>query len=100
MNRYEYTVNESLKVLSFDDISDEWLDFVANCRQGVEHNYDIIEGPMADDKIWNFVELFANGRISRSAFFELAKFNNPTHQIVFCNEKSLKCIHFEGSNSL
>jgi hypothetical protein len=41
-------------------------------------------------------EEFLSGRFSRAAFWELVKFNYPTHQIVFCNEKALECIHFEG----
>ena len=40
--------------------------------------FDIVEGPMADDQIWNFVEGFIDGRISRRAFWELVKFNYPT----------------------
>lgn len=48
-------------------MTDEWLDFVADCRRGIEHNYDIVEGPMADDQIWNFVEGFIDGRIPRDA---------------------------------
>ncbi|MBP0055799.1 DUF3990 domain-containing protein, partial [Anaerostipes hadrus] len=45
--------NDSLKILKFPEISDEWLDFIAQCRSGKTHNYDIVEGPMADDTVWN-----------------------------------------------
>jgi hypothetical protein len=51
-------------------MDDEWLDFVANCRIGKEHDYDIVEGPMADDTIWNYVEDFILKNISREAFGE------------------------------
>ena len=81
-------------------MTEEWLDFVAACRKGIEHAYDIVEGPMADDQVWNYVEGFMSGRISRAAFWELVKFNYPTHQIVFCNENALACIRFEGSDKL
>jgi hypothetical protein len=100
INFYSYEKNTELKVLSFEKMTEEWLDFVAACRNGIEHNYDIVEGPMADDQIWNYVEGFIAGRISRAAFWELVKFNYPTHQIVFCNEDALKCIHFEGSDTI
>ncbi|MFR6582944.1 MAG: DUF3990 domain-containing protein [Ruminococcus sp.] len=30
-------------------MNDEWLDFIARCRSGESHSYDIAEGPMADD---------------------------------------------------
>ena len=97
VNSYEYTSNKDFKTLKFNDMTDEWLEFVVDCRRGIEHNYDIIEGPMADDQIWNFVEGFIEGRISREAFWELVKFNYPTHQIVFCTEEALKTLKYKGS---
>ena len=100
INRYEYELCMDLKILSFDNMTDEWLDFVAKCRMGIEHNYDIVEGPMADDQIWNFVEGFIDGRIPRKAFWELVKFNYPAHQIVFCTEEALKTLTFKGSDRL
>lgn len=100
INRYEYELCMDLKILSFDNMTDEWLDFVAKCRMGIEHNYDIVEGPMADDQIWNFVEGFIDGRIPRKAFWELVKFNYPTHQIVFCTEEALKTLTFKGRDRL
>lgn len=99
VNQYRYEENSDLKVLSFPEMTDEWLDFVANCRRGIEHEYDIVEGPMADDKIWNYVEGFVEGRIPRDAFWGLVRFSYPTHQIVFCTEKALGTITFERSDS-
>ena len=49
VNKYNYTPDSKMKVLRFEEMSDEWLDFVAACRKGIEHDYDIVEGPMADD---------------------------------------------------
>ena len=97
---FEENAQENLKILKFDSYSEEWLDFVARCRQGIEHNYDIVEGPMADDQIWNYVEDFTAGKISRTAFWELVKFNYPTHQIVFCTERALQTLTFKGSEKL
>lgn len=100
INKYEYTENQRLNILKFDKMTEEWLDFIISCRKGQAHQYDIVEGPMADDQIWNFVEGFIAGRVSRAAFWELVKFNYPTHQIVFCTEKALKTLVFEGSDTL
>ena len=58
-----------MKILKFTEISDEWLDFIAQCRSGKTHNYDIVEGPMADDTVWNYVNDFLTGRISRKQFW-------------------------------
>lgn len=100
VNLYEYTPNENLNKLIFETMTEEWLDFVANCRIGIEHQYDIVEGPMADDQVWDFVEDFISGRISRAAFWELVKFKYPTHQIVFCTQKALETLHYKGSEIL
>lgn len=97
MNVYSYTENKNLNCLIFKGMSDEWLDFVVSSRQGERHEYDIVEGPMADDTIWNYVDDFARGLISRTAFWELVKFKYPTHQIVFCTEAALKCLEYDRS---
>ena len=46
--------DENLKILKFDNMTEEWLDFVIDRRKGIEHEYDIVEGPMADDTIWDY----------------------------------------------
>ena len=100
MNRYEYMPRQDLKILKFDEMTDEWLDFVADCRRGIEHDYDIVEGPMADDQIWNFVEGFVDGKVPRDAFWGLVRFNYPTHQMAFCTEAALKTLTFKGSEKI
>ena len=102
ISKYEYDESREaeLKVLKFDAYSEEWLDFIVDCRRGIRHDYDIVEGPMADDTIWNFIEDFVKGEISRAAFWELVKFKHPTHQIVFCSQKALDCIKYISNYSL
>ena len=100
VNQYEYTPRDDLKILKFPEMPDMWLDFVVDCRRGVEHTYDIVEGPMADDQIWNYVEGFIEGRIPRDAFWGLVRFNYPTHQVVFCTEKALEALRFKGSEMI
>lgn len=97
VNLYTYFPNEELNVLRFEGMTEEWLDFVVSCRKGEEHSYDIVEGPMADDTIWDYIEDFVRGKITREAFWVLAKFKYPTHQIVFCTEKALSTLNFERS---
>ena len=100
VNRYIYTENSSLKICRYYEMTEEWLDFVVNCRRGIEHDFDIVEGPMVDDTIWDYIEDFVAGQISKSAFWELVKFKYPTHQIVFCTERALSTLNYEGSYSL
>ncbi len=95
INTYRFIEKPNLKIRKFEKMSDEWLDFIANCRSGKIHTYDIVEGPMADDTIWNYVNDYMNGDISRAAFWELPKFKHPTHQISFHTLQALDCLQFE-----
>ncbi len=97
VSKYSYNLDDSLMMLSYKEMTDEWLQFVVDCRRGTEHNYDIVEGPMADDQIWDYVEDYMEERITKEAFWELVKFKYPTHQIVFRTDKALQTLHFEGS---
>ncbi len=55
---------------------------------------------MANDTIYNYVQDFIDGKISRAAFWELAKFKYPTHQISFHSEKALATLTFLNSEEV
>lgn len=95
ISEYIYTPDSSLKTLYFAEMTEEWLDFIAACRMGTPHDYDVVEGPMADDTIFNYVQSFSEGKISGEAFWELAKFKKPTHQISFHTARSLTALKFQ-----
>lgn len=94
VSEYRYIPNEKLKVKKFSNMTEEWLDFIVDCRMGKPHDYDIVEGPMADDTIFNYVQNFVDNKITREAFWELAKFKKPTHQISFHSAKALTTLQF------
>ena len=100
VNVYEYEPDEHLNTLVFNEMTEEWLDFIVSCRAGIAHDYDIVEGPMADDTIYNYVQGFIDGKYSREAFWSLAKFKHPTHQICFNTEKALKTITFKEAKKI
>lgn len=97
INYYSFEQSENLNILKFEQMTDAWLDFIARCRNGETHQYDIVEGPMADDTIWNYVNDFLLGRITRKQFWVLAEFKYPTHQISFHTLSALNCLIFERS---
>lgn len=49
---------------------------------------------MANDTIFNYVQNFVDGKISREAFWALARFKNPTHQISFHTANALTTLTF------
>lgn len=100
LNEYQYTPDGSLKVKQFPEMTEEWLDFIVSCRLGNSHEYDIVEGPMANDTIFNFVQSFADGEITREAFWALARFKRPTHQISFHTARALTTLAFLKGESV
>lgn len=97
INKYEYIENKRLNYLYFEKMTEEWLDFIVACRSGHSHSYDIVEGPMIDDMVYNYVQNFIDGKISRIAFWELVKFKYPTYQISFHTILALDTLTFVGS---
>lgn len=96
VNMYEYEQNSSLRIKEFSLMTEEWLDFIIDSRAGKKHDYDIVIGAMADDQVYNYINDLIEGSITREAFWELAKFRHPTHQIAFCTNKSLDSLKFIG----
>jgi hypothetical protein len=89
-------LDKNFNVLRFDSYNDEWFDFVINNRKNFEllHDYDIIEGPVADDKIQQRIDLFLKGKVTREKFFTDLVHDEPNHQICFCTLNSLQMLDF------
>lgn len=93
---YDVKFSSSLKIKEFKEMTDEWLDFIVDCRNGKTHMYDIVIGAMADDQIYNYISDYVEGTITREQFWILAKFKYPTHQINFCTNAALKSLEYRG----
>ncbi|GHT68641.1 hypothetical protein FACS189452_08660 [Bacteroidia bacterium] len=83
-----------LKVLRFFDYTEKWLDFVVLNRSvdTLAHDYDIVEGPIADDKVTRRIIDYMNGKVAKQDFLEELKFFKHTHQIAFCTLESLQML--------
>ena len=93
---YDVRWNTTLNIKEFTEMSEEWLDFIIDCRSGKPHSYDIVIGAMANDQIYNYISDYIDGIITREQFWVLAKFKYPTHQINFCTPEALQCLEYRG----
>ena len=59
---------KNLQIKEFKEMTDEWLDFIIDCRSGKTHDYDIVIGAMADDQIYNYISDYMDGSITREQF--------------------------------
>ena len=103
ISKYEFDVGacESLKVLKFDAYSEEWLDFIMKCRREQDDtNYDLVIGGVANDRVFNTIELFFDELIDKKEAINRLKYEKPNMQMAFRTNKSLSYLNFEGSEKL
>ena len=91
---YSELVTRKCKIKQFETYNEEWLDFVVLNRNDKNpipaHDYDIVEVPVADDKVQNRIVDYLNGEITKINFLEELKWHEETHQICFCTIASLQ----------
>ena len=97
---YEVRINSNLRIKDFKEMTEEWLDFIIDCRSEKSHDYDIVIGAMVDDQIYNLISDYMDGVITREQFWVLAKFKYPTYQIAFCTEEAVKCLEYRDCEIL
>lgn len=91
---------KNLKILKFDEYSEKWLEYIIKCRKGFvdEENYDIVIGGIANDEVFNTIELFFDGLIDKMEAIKRLKYEKPNIQMCFKTEKALEYLIFEGSD--
>ena len=93
---------QNLKVLQFDAYNEEWLDFILKCRRGKDNSdSDIVIGGVANDKVFNTVELYFDGLIDKSEAINRLRYEKPNAQVCLRTERVLETyLHFEGSEKI
>lgn len=78
-------------VKEFDSYNMEWLDFILQCRNGsnVYLSYDIIIGGIADDQVYNTIELYEFDLITKDEALKRLKYHKPNNQICITNQEIL-----------
>lgn len=98
INIYEFNEDSinNFKHLIFESATEEWLDFVMHNRihDSFEHDYDIVYGPVANDKVYASFALFEGGFINKQALISELKTYKLVDQYLFHTEESLKTLKF------
>ncbi len=104
LNTYELADNldEKWNVKIFNSYDKDWLDFIAQCRDGIEvGDYDIIIGGVANDKVITTLDRYFSGEISQTDALGLLRFEKPNIQYCIRSEKLIQeCLTFIESKQL
>lgn len=105
VNVYEFDErllkNGTLKFYGFKDYSKEWAEFVFANRSSADgnsiHDYDVVVGPIANDRVGVQIRKYIDKEISLETFLENLKYmKGVTYQYFFGTEKSIKYLNNYG----
>ncbi|MBO7114245.1 MAG: DUF3990 domain-containing protein [Bacteroidaceae bacterium] len=86
-----------LNIRRFTGADEPWLYFVVDCRKSRPHEYDLVQGPVANDKVFITVNLFESGVLSAEAAILQLKAYKTYDQLSFHTEKVIKTLKFVES---
>lgn len=86
----------------FEEYDGDWLDYVVACRKELSHDtFDIIEGGIADDDVFNTLDLYMADLIPREEAKKRLRKKKPNWQICLCNQQLIEeRLHFVESVEL
>ena len=89
-------------VKTFKGVSTEWLRFIAENRLhgNVSHDYDVVTGPVANDRVYTVLNLYEGGYIDEASAISRMKAYRLADQYLFHTEKALAALTFQTAVEL
>ncbi len=87
-------------IQAFHAPDEAWLTFVVDCRKSTPHNHAIVFGPVANDKIYETIELYGSKILSLEETIARLKVNEFYNQISFHSNEALKELKFIESEEI
>ena len=96
--RYLFRQTEDLKVKHFSSLNQEWLEFIKENRikGGIQHPYDVVIGPVADDNTMETVQLYLSGILKAEEAVERLRYSKVNNQVSFHTPLALEHLTFES----
>lgn len=99
VNAYTFSPEEAraaLRVLQFDAPTEQWLSFVMANRQQPHftHDYDIVCGPVANDRVYTAFALYESGVIDERLLIAELKTYRLVDQYLFHTSAALSPLTF------
>ena len=94
---------QEMRVLEFDTHDLEWLNFITACRLGqpVDTNWDLVIGGVANDKVFDTLQLYFDKLIRAEEAIGRLRYNKPNFQYCFKTQSMINSyLRFIGSETL
>ncbi len=104
LNTYELSEENigNWNVKRFKSYNKQWLDFVAQCRDGKDvGDYDMVIGGIANDRVIITLDRYFTGEISQKEALGLLRFEKPNIQYCIRSEQMLQaCLKYIDSEQI
>lgn len=104
VNKYDWDDHAitALKYKQFSEPDEEWIDFVHDNRTvfGFEHDFDVVYGPVANDKVYAAFALYEQGFIDKQALIREMRTFKFVDQLLFHTEKAIKTLTYIDSKEV
>ena len=99
INIYEYTPKRDLRTRLFRSANEAWVDFVHANRtiQDYNHDYDIVTGPVANDKVFTVVNLYESGVLDAPAAIAELRAYKTYNQLSFHTQRVIDALRYVES---
>jgi hypothetical protein len=89
---FELDITDDMKIKRFDGLTEGWLEFVMENRTkcGLQHSFDIVQGPVANDKTTETIAYYIDGIYSAAEALNRFRYMRPNDQVSLHTEKALK----------
>lgn len=83
-------------IIYFEKYDKNWLDYITACRKGLNHFvHDIIIGGIADDQVFDTIDLYFSGIYNEEQALNLLQYKKPNQQLCITNQRIIdKHLHF------
>jgi hypothetical protein len=94
----ELEIADGLSVKRYDGLSEEWLLMVQNSRTlgGIQHKFDIIQCPVANDRTARTIALYIAGIINANEALKRLQFNQINDQVSLHTPAALSHLKMLG----
>ena len=99
MYEFDESLSKDFRIKKFGGVTSEWLRFIAANRLefNIEQDYDIVVGPVANDRVYTVLSLFEGGFIDERSAMERMKAYRLANQYLFHTDKSLSALRYVSS---
>lgn len=102
LNKYGLNLS-GLNIKEFKAADESWINFVVlnrNTKEIIKHDYDVIIGEVANDQIFDSIDLYLRNIYTITRLIQELKTKAENNQLCLASLKALNNLTFKGSDFL